>query len=75
MKLHIQEIHNLYSSINTAPVISMAGHMARIGRLKVHSISIVKPEGKRPLGRPMHIRKHNIKDNFTRRRMGVCLWI
>jgi hypothetical protein len=49
--------------------------MARVGRIKVHSFSMVKPEGKRPLGRSMRIREHNIKDDFTRRRIGVWLWI
>jgi len=49
--------------------------MERIGRIKMHSFSMAKPEGKRPLGRPTRIKEHNIKDDFTRRRTGVWLWI
>jgi len=49
--------------------------MARIGRRNVHRFSMIKPKGKRPLGRPMRTRDHNIKDDFTRHRTGVWLWI
>jgi hypothetical protein len=29
-----------------------AGHVARIGKMNAYRILVVKPEGKRPLGRP-----------------------
>jgi hypothetical protein len=57
-KLHIEELHNLYSSPNTIrQIISRrmrsARHVARMGEeRKVYNVLVGKPEGKRPLGRP-----------------------
>jgi hypothetical protein len=39
-----------------------AGHVARMGEDRVvHRVLVVKPEEKRPLGRPRHIWEDNIK--------------
>jgi hypothetical protein len=57
-KLHIEELHNLYSSPNTISQIKSrrmrwAGHVARMGEeRKVYKVLVGKHEGKRPLGRP-----------------------
>ena len=40
----------------------LVGHVARMGeRRGIYRILVGKPEGKRPLGRPRHIWKDNIK--------------
>jgi hypothetical protein len=54
-KLHNDELHNLYSSKNIIRMmkprrIRWAWHVARKGE---KSILVGKPEGKRPLGRPV----------------------
>ena len=57
-KLHNEELNDLYSSPNIAPVIKSrrmrwAGHVARMGeRGRVYRVLVGKAEGKRPLGRP-----------------------
>jgi len=57
-RLHNEELHILYTSLNIIRVIKSrrtrwAGHVARIGDMRnAYSILVVKPEGKRPLGRP-----------------------
>jgi hypothetical protein len=66
-KLHNEELHNLYSSTNIIRMIKSrrmecAGHAARIGDKKnAYRILVVKPEGKRPLGRPRRRCAENIK--------------
>jgi hypothetical protein len=57
-KLHSDELHSLYSSLNIVMVIKArrvmwAGHVARMGEGRgVYRILVGKPEGKRPLARP-----------------------
>jgi hypothetical protein len=57
-KLHSEKLHNLYSSPNIIKQIKSrrmrwVGHVARIGEeRKVYKVLVVKPEEKRPLGRP-----------------------
>jgi hypothetical protein len=42
-----------------------AGHVARMGEGRgVHRVSVGKPEGRRPLGRPRHRWEDNIKMNL-----------
>jgi hypothetical protein len=66
-KLHSDEIHSLYSSLNTVRVIKSsnmkwAGHVARMGeRRGVYRVLVGRPEGKRPLGRPRRRWDDNIK--------------
>jgi hypothetical protein len=53
MKLHNEELHNLYSSQNIKSRMRWAGHVARRGEvIKVHKILVGKLEAKRPLVRP-----------------------
>jgi hypothetical protein len=69
-KLHNEELNDLYSSPNIFPVIKsrrirLAGHIVRIEeRRGVYRALLGKPEGKRPLWRPRHRRKYNIKMNL-----------
>jgi hypothetical protein len=54
-KLHIDKLHNLYSSPNIVRVIKSrrlkwVGHVARMGEGRgVYRVLVGKPEGKRPL--------------------------
>jgi len=66
-KLHNEELNDLYCSPNIVRLIKSrrmgwAGHVARIGeRRVVYRVLGGKPMGKRPLGRPRHRWKDNIK--------------
>jgi hypothetical protein len=56
-KLHIDELHDLYSSsiirIIKPRRMRWAGHVARTGEKRnAYRLLVGKPEGKRPLGRP-----------------------
>jgi hypothetical protein len=57
-KLHNEELRHLYSSPSIIRIIESrrmrwAGHVARMGdKMNVYRLLVVKPEGKRPLGRP-----------------------
>ena len=65
--LHSEELNNLYTLPNIVRVVKSrrkrwAGHVARIGEDRgVHRVLVVKPEGKRPLGRPRRRWEGNIK--------------
>ena len=68
IKLHNEELNDLYSSLNIIWVIKSrkmrwVGHVARIGeRRGAYGIFVWrKPEGKRPLGRPRRRWEDNIK--------------
>jgi hypothetical protein len=53
MKLHNEELHNLYSSPDIIRRTRWAGHVARMGEeRKVCKVLVGKPEVKRPPGRP-----------------------
>jgi hypothetical protein len=62
-----EELNDMYSSPNFVRVIKSrrmrwAGHVTRMGeRRGLFRVSVGKPEGKRPLGRPRHRREDNIK--------------
>ena len=66
-KLHNEELRNLYSLPNIVRVVKSrrmrwAGHVARMGEGRgVHRVLVGKPEGKRPLGRPIRRWEYNIK--------------
>jgi hypothetical protein len=56
-KLHDEELHNLYPSLNVIRMIKSrrmrrAGHVARMGRRNACRRLVGKPEGNRTLGRP-----------------------
>ena len=66
-KVHNEELNDLYCSHSIVRVIKSggmrwAGHVARMGeRRGVCRVLVGKPEGKRPLGRPMRRWEDNIK--------------
>jgi hypothetical protein len=59
-KLHNAELNNLFSSPNIVRVVKSrrmrwSGHVARLGKGRVvYRVLVVKPEGRRPLGKPRH---------------------
>jgi hypothetical protein len=69
-KMRNEELHNLFSSPNIIRMIKSrrmrgAGHIAEMGaKINAYRISVRKPEGKRPLGRPRYGWVDNIKKNF-----------
>jgi hypothetical protein len=74
-KLHNDELHSLYSSLNIVRVIKSsrmkwAGHVARMGEKRgVCRVLIGRPKVKRPLGGPRHRWEDNIKLDL--REMGI----
>ena len=66
-KLHNEELNDLYSLPNIVRVVKSrrirrTGHVACMGSDSfVHTVLVVKPEGKRPLGRPRRRWEDNIK--------------
>jgi hypothetical protein len=53
-----------------------AGHVARMGEKRnVYRLLVEKPEGKRPLGRPMRTWINNIKIDILERVLGDVDWI
>jgi len=66
-KLHNEESNDLYSSpiivrVIKLSVIRWAGHVSRMGKKRgVYRVLVVKPEGKRPLGRPRRRWEDTIK--------------
>jgi hypothetical protein len=68
-RLHNEELNDLYSPPNIIRVIKSrrmrwAGHVASMGEKKDgYRILVVRPEGRRPLGRPRH-RWQNIKKDL-----------
>jgi hypothetical protein len=69
-RLHNKELYALYSSPNIIRGIKSrrlkwAGHEARMGeRRGAYSALVVKPAGRRPLGRPRRSWEDNIKINL-----------
>jgi hypothetical protein len=74
-KLHNDELHSLYSSLNIVRVIKSrrvrwAGHVERMGEGRgVYRVLVGSPEGKRPLGRPRRRWENNI--NMDLREIGI----
>ena len=70
-RLHIEELHSLYSSPNIVQVIKSrrlrwAGHVARMEESRsTFQILTGKPTGKRPLGRPRRRWEYNIYYTLT----------
>jgi hypothetical protein len=66
-KLHNEELPGLYCSPSIVRVIKArrmkwAEHVARMGKVRgAYNILVVRPEGRRPLGRPRRRWKDNIK--------------
>jgi hypothetical protein len=66
-KLHNEELRDLYSLADILRVVKSrrmrwAGHVARMGEgIGVHGFLVGRPEGKRPLERPIRRWENNIK--------------
>jgi hypothetical protein len=69
-KLHNEELHNLYTSPSIIRMIKSrrlrwAGYVAGLGEKRnTYRILVVKPEGKRPLGRTRCMWEGNIRTNL-----------
>ena len=80
-KLHNEELNDLYSSPNIVRVIKSrrmrwAGHVARMEEGRgVYKVSVGKPEGKRPLGRPRRRWEDNIKMDIQEVGRGCGDWM
>jgi hypothetical protein len=76
-KLHNEELHNLYSSLNIIRMIKSrrmrwARHVARMG---AKGILLGKPEGKRPLGRTRRRWVDNINVDLRELQLDGMDWI
>jgi hypothetical protein len=80
-KLHNDELHNLYSSLNIVRVIRSkrmrwAGHVARMGEGRgVYRVLVGRTEGKRPLGRLKSRWEDNIKVDLRETGIDGANWI
>jgi hypothetical protein len=80
-KLHNEELHNSYSSPDIIRQVKSrrmrwAGHVARVGKdRKVYKVSVGKPEGKRPLGRPRRGWEDGIIMDLREIGLGCVVWI
>jgi hypothetical protein len=80
-KLHNDELHNLYSSLNIVGMIKSgmmrwAGHVACMGEGRgVYRVLIGKHERKRPLGRPRRRWEDNIKMDLRKMVMYGSSWV
>ena len=80
-KLQNEDLNDLYCPQNIVLMIKSrrmrwAGHVACMWERRViHRVSIGKPEGKRPLGRPSLRWEDNIKMEPQEVRFGVMDWV
>jgi hypothetical protein len=80
-KLHSEELHNVYSPPDTITQVKSrrirwAGHVARMGEeRKMYKVSVGKPEGKRPLGRPRRRWEDGIRLALREIGLGGVDWI
>jgi hypothetical protein len=80
-KLHNEEPHDLYSSpsiirIMKARRMRWAGHVARMGEKRnAYRLLVGKPEGRRPLGRPIRRWLDNIRMYLVEVGWGDVDWI
>jgi hypothetical protein len=80
-KLHNDELHSLYSSLNIVRVIKSRrmrweGHVACMGKGRgVYRLLVGRPEGKRSLGRPRHRWKDNIRLDLRETGINGTNWI
>jgi hypothetical protein len=80
-RLHNEELNDLYSSPNIIWVIKSrrmrwTGHVARMGEGRgAYRVLVGRPEGRRPLGRPRHRWKDNIKMDLQEVGWGGMDWI
>jgi hypothetical protein len=76
MKLHSEELHNLYSSPDIIRQVKSRrmrweGHVARMGEeRKVYKVLVGKSEGRRPLGRPRRRWENGIRMDLRETGLG-----
>jgi len=81
MRLHNEELNDLYSSPNIVRVIKSrrmrwAGHVARMREERgAYRVLVEKPEVKRPMGRPKSRWVDNIRMNLQEVECGYMDWI
>ena len=79
--MHNEELNDLYYSPNILQVIKSrrmrcAGHVSRMGVERgVYRVLLEKPEGRRPLERPMRRRVDNIRMDLQEVGCGYVDWI
>jgi hypothetical protein len=80
-KLHNDELHSLYSSLNIVRVIKLrrmrwAGQVVEMGVGRgVYRVLVGRPKGKRPLGRPRRRWDDNIKMDLMEVGIDGANWI
>jgi hypothetical protein len=79
-KLHNEELHDLYSSPGIIRIIKKrrmrwAGHVTRMGEKRNAYRLFGKPEGRRPLGRPIRRWLDNIRMDLVEVGLGDVDWI
>jgi hypothetical protein len=80
-KLHNEELRDLYSSPSIIRIIKprrmrWAGHVARMGEKRnAYRLVVLKPEGKRRLGRPRRRWVDNIRMDLREMEWGDVDWI
>jgi hypothetical protein len=80
-KLHNDELHSLYSSLNIVRVIKpgrmrWVGHVACMWEERgVYRVLVGRPKCKRPLGRPRHRWEDNIKLDLRETGINGVNWI
>jgi hypothetical protein len=80
-KLHNDELHSLYSSLNIVRMIKSrrmrwAGHAARMREVRgIYRVLVGRTEGKRPPGRPRRRWEDNIKLDLRETGIDGANWI
>jgi hypothetical protein len=80
-KLHNDELHSLYSSLNIIRVIKSrrmrwVGHVACMGEGRdVYRVLVGRPKGKRPLERPRYRWEDNIKMDLREIGINGANWV
>jgi hypothetical protein len=82
--LHHEGLHNLYASTNIISMVKSkkmewARHVVCVGEMRnVYVILVGRPEGKRPLGKPMRRWEYNIRMDLRNTMWKVrarCIWL